>query len=462
MSRTAKLLIFSIAFTVFTIGAVVISGCQSQPENDITFNDELPMDRRIGEIKSLGGVRTESQGTHLLQLDNGDTILLKSLAINLDDDKYSDETVEVRGVLTYTKDSKPLMEVMNIDILEQYEAEEAAKAKWKVYDNDQYGFTIKYRDDFEVKESLDSVTFEILEETDSDVEAAVSQDIDAMSESEDMEVAEQMDIRHLVSVKVEDNEDGLLSYLDLESDSSEDLLAAGLTKSKIGSNNLEAYKSEAMDGAGLYFYVATNDYIYTISFEAGSDTDFRDAQNLFYEMLATFKIDSSASDDSLEENDEEDTENNETDESESVEMDEEVSSDEGDEDENSDNDSDSDEDETEVADGFNVFENETFEFSIQYPKNWYYSGGNSDESSVVRRYEFGDEPTDEKPGNVYLDVYSGEMPSGSDISLGDSTIIKNSSDNSVELYIETDSGKYRISGPASIESTLVQMAGTLE
>ncbi len=460
MSQTAKLLIFSIAFTAFTIGAVVISGCQSQPVNDKGFNDDLPMDRRIGEIKSLGGVRTESQGTHLLQLDNGDTILLKSLAINLDDDKYSGETVEVRGVLTYTKDSKPLMEVMNIDILEQYEAEEAAKAKWTTYNNDELGFSIKYRDDFEIKENLDGVRFEIIEEN-KDVNEEEDTTVDVETSGEENAENDPMEIRHLVSVKAEKNDDGLLNYLDLESDDNEDLLAAGLTKSKIGEDDLDGYKSEAMDGAGLYFYVANDEYIYTIGFEAGSDVGFREAQNLFYEMMGTFKIDSgrSSNDEEEEAVNGDETANNEP-ETDLTETD--VTEAEDEADTANDKTADDDDKKTEVSDGFNVFENETFEFSIEYPKNWYYSGGNTDDSEVVRRYEFGDEPTDETPGNVYLDVYSGEVPSGRDISSGGNTVIESTSGNTVELYVETETGNYRLTGPVSIKSTLEKMANSLE
>ncbi len=462
MSQTAKLLLFSVAFTAFTIGAVVISGCQSQQNQNSDFNDELPMDRRIGEIKSLGGVRTESQGTHLLQLDNGDTILLKSLAINLDDDKYSGETVEVRGVLTYTKDSKPLMEIMNIDILEQYEAEEAAKAKWLTYKNDQYDFSIKYRDDFDLKESLDGVTFKIEEQTNES--GNLQTDTSSSSIDEDSEEIDQEPVRHLITIKAENDEAGLLNYLDVESDSNEDLLAAGLTKSRVGANDLEAYKSEAMDGAGLYFYVSNDDYIYTISFEAGSDTGFRDAQNLFYEMLGSFKVYSDASGEADNENDsisedsgDEDDVANDDAENSDIEDEADVTDNSSEDDDNSA----SEDDDTEVADGFNVFENETFEFSVQYPKNWYYSGGTSDDSGVVRRYEFGDEPTDEEPGNVYLDVYNGNIPSGSSVSSDNNTIIKTETSGTVEIYVETDGGNYRLSGPSSIESTLIQMAQSL-
>ncbi|MEZ4087114.1 MAG: hypothetical protein R3B71_02125 [Candidatus Gracilibacteria bacterium] len=87
-------------------------------ENGIVV-DEMPQDRRIGVIEELDD--NDTVGTHRLRLDDGDTILLQSAAINLGDDKYDEVGVEVRGVITYTKGNKPLMEVTNIDILEDYD-----------------------------------------------------------------------------------------------------------------------------------------------------------------------------------------------------------------------------------------------------------------------------------------------------------------------------------------------------
>jgi len=439
---------------VFLLAAslLLIAGCQSKPQDQAFFKDDVPMDRRIGEIRSLGGVKTESQGTHILQLDNGDTVLLKSVAINLDDAKYKGQTVEVRGVLTYTKDSKSLMEVMNIDILEQYEAKEAAKSKWVTYDGADFGFSLKYRDDFTVREEARGVTFEIPDtsiptEEETDV---TDEDVDAVTETEYEPAV------HLVIIEVESRseENDLHSKLELEGDTSEDLLKAGLTMSKIGADGLMAYKSEYMDGAGLAFYVESANYIYTVNFEAGADSGYLEAKNIFYEMLGTFRV----SGDIIKEdesNDEETSVNTEDDDR-SLEF-------EGGDNFDANNDSPEqiEEDKTEVADGFNVFENETFEFSIQYPKNWYYSGAASSDSDVVRRYEFGDEPTDEKSGNVYLDVYKGTIPAGSTAGAdGNITIV--TSGGTVELYIEGDSRNFRLSGPGSLEKTLLDMAKTLE
>ncbi len=450
-------------------GMLIFGGCQSQPQEQPFFNDDVPMDRRIGLIKSLGGVRTESQGTHILQLDNGDTVLLKSTPINLDDSKYAGQTVEVRGVITYTKDSRSLMEVMNIDILEQYEAQEAAKAKWVTFSDSTLEISIIYRNDFNVKESASGVTFEIPEKkSPQNSETAAAADSEEAGEEDTAAVqAEEGDVFHLITIEVKTKsaDENLVSMLDLEGETGEDLLKAGLTMSKVGMDRLTAYKSDTMDGAGLTFYVESGSKIYTISFEAGTDSGYVEAQNLFYEMLGTFKITDEMENADTEEID--DNNNNESDVTGSND-DGEVPADEASEDgdeavadeENAVEDEETDDD-TEVADGFNVFENETFEFSIQYPKNWYYSGSATNESDVIRRYEFGDEPTDEKSGNVYLDIISGDIPSGSTAG-ADGTITVVNSDGTVEYYIEGESRNFRLSGPSSIQSTLLEMAETLE
>ncbi len=451
---------------MIAIGIFMLAGCQSEPQDQAFFNDDVPMDRRIGEIRSLGGVKTESQGTHILQLDNGDTVLLKSIAINLDDAKYKGQTVEVRGVLTYTKDSKSLMEVMNIDVLEQYEAKEAAKAKWVTYDGADFGFSLKYRDDFIVREGANGVTFEIPDTSSPVEEETTVADDEAAADTETTSGIEDEPAVHLVMIDVESRseEKDLHSKLELEGDTGEDLLKAGLTMSKIGADGLMAYKSEYMDGAGLAFYVENANYIYTVTFEAGADSGYLEAKNIFYEMLGTFKIEGGEAavteDSSTNESDvEADEENNQNEDEGSLDF-------EGGDNFDEENGSTDEEvvkeaDDTEVADGFNVFENETFEFSIQYPKNWYYSGATSSDSDVVRRYEFGDEPTDEQAGNVYLDVFKGTIPEGSSAGAdGNITIV--SEGGTVELYIEGEDRNFRLSGPGSLENTLLDMAKTLE
>lgn len=451
---------------------IFIAGCQSQQAENPYFNDDIPMDRRIGQVKSLGGVKTESQGTHILQMDNGDTILLKSTAINLDDQKYSGETVEVRGLLTYTKDARSLMEVMNIDILEQYEAKEAAKAKWQVYSNVDFGFSIKYRDDFLKSENADGVTFKIVADEDE-----VSGEEDAAEGVAEVETAISDDTAdntyHLVMVKVESKEEdeNLAGFLGLEGETSEDLLKEGLTFSKIGAESLDAYKNESMDGAGLTFYAEGEKYFYTVTFEAGTDKDYAEAKNLFYEMLGSFKIsdglsgvEDEADGDTVNDQESEDVEEDDDEEDAALSeggTEDDESFEEEDDETSEEEDSESDT-EISVEDGFNVFENETFEFSIQYPKNWYYSGSASSESDVVRRYEFGDEPTEEQPGNVFLDILNTDLPEGTRIDANGTDIVKVVDGDTVEIYVKGEDRNFRLSGPLGVENTLLQMAQTLE
>jgi hypothetical protein len=452
------LLILGLTLTFF-VGVAALQGCQGSQEDDQFINDDIPTDRRIGILKSLGGIKTESAGTHLLQLDNGDTILLKSLGINLDDDKYYGETIEVRGVLTYAKDSKPLMEVMNIDILEKYEPREEKQSKWITYDGSEYNFSIKYRDDFVLKENARGVTFEIPMEQEEDK---------VIDEDSEEDVVEEVSYNASSIVRIITDSKGpgedLLTYLNLESDESEDLLEAGLTESKVGKNNLQAFKEQSMDGVGVSFYAEGGAYFYTISFEGGDDRNYLDAQNLFYEILSTFEVEDvdSVSDPPDEDEDFDiniDSPFYEGDSEEDIPTD---TDNEEDQSDGASDDVDDMEEETDLPEGYSIFENESFDFTIQHPKSWYYEGSSSGETGVIRHYEFGDEPLDEADGYVFLDLMSGEIPSGSEVSAGGNTVTKVSSGDNIEIYIEGKTRNYRISGPASLESTLLTMAGSIK
>lgn len=102
-----------ITFVAFSFS--VLAGCQSESERQ---SKNFPMMiRKVGVIRSLGGAKTASEGTHILQTEKGDSILLKAVDINLDDEKYQDKTIEVRGVWLQVNDEE-LLEVQNIDIVE--------------------------------------------------------------------------------------------------------------------------------------------------------------------------------------------------------------------------------------------------------------------------------------------------------------------------------------------------------
>ena len=85
-------------------------------KNEVIFENNT-QEKRVGVLKSLGGMSI-GEGTHLLELENGSTMRLRSLNIDLNNEKYLSKKVEVRGPIATTSDGKDLMDVQSIDLAE--------------------------------------------------------------------------------------------------------------------------------------------------------------------------------------------------------------------------------------------------------------------------------------------------------------------------------------------------------
>lgn len=455
------LMLLSLGFTIF-------SGCQSSQDRPKDI-DEVPTERRIGVIKSLGGVKTSNQGTHLLQLDDGDTILLKSLAINLDDSQYLNNTVEVRGSLLYTTDGKQIMEVMNIDVLDEPLTPQATTPTWEDYASPSLGFSIKYRSDLDLK-SENGVSFE--------------REIESEGSDSNGSSTAKTKKKHSLAINREPigTDETFFGKIGVKSDSSADLLSVGMTKSKIGSQSLDAVKK--MVNSEATYFIQSDQWIYTVHIDTGNDSQTLDDQNLFYEMLSTFRLL-----DKEEHTSEADVSNNLETSGESQEKTVKPSTpppppststepmpppsptattSEVKETQGVDNDS-----ETstktgtsvpqETASNSNLLESETFQFGMQYPKSWYYSGSAGTEAGVVRHYDFGTEPIEEVPAIVGFDVMSGTMPSGSSVDVGGKTASMTTSGGTIQIYVQGDGSRYyRLSGPSNYKNTLLEIASTIQ
>lgn len=438
-------------------------GCQMlQPKETPPNVDEQPLDRRIGLIKSLGGVKTSSQGTHLLQLDDGSTILLKSLQINLDDLQYSGKNVEVRGLITYTTDGKQIMEVENIDILQNETPASEQQVSWEDYASAGLNFSIKYRSDFKVDDT-DSTKVSFSKEV--QPEPVTQQTLQTEASTQSGPVSHDFIIE-----KTDLKKDELLTFLKLKDDSSAELLAKGFTKSKVGAMSMDSLKKT--DGNKIIYYVV-GDPVYQITLDSGSDQETLSDQNLFYEMLGTFRImgaDSSTGHEgdllnNLDMGSQQPLKVTSGSTSESsasagsngsglINFDAAASG---------------------VAtiesipatqqqlEGYAKLQSDVFNFALQYPKSWYYAGSAGSDTGVIRHYEFGSKPLDEQPGNVFMDVMSGTVPGGSQVTANGKTVTKTSSGSNTVLYVQgTGSRVYKITGPSAQESTLLQMAGSIE
>lgn len=275
---------------------VSLTACKKTAIRETDNIEHAPLDRRIGQIESLGGIKTSSQGTHLLKLDDGSAILLKSLNVDLDNQKYRSKIVEVRGLLDYTKDKKQIMDIENIDILEEAAAQQPVIVRWKDYVNPALGFEARYRDDFQIQEEPEQVRF--IRQVKSEIPSLEKTAQKTQIETQQKDTFSTQVIKEhiiVVAIKPHTSEQTLLQFLGLENDSMNVLYAAGLTKSKIGTNGLDAYKKETSDkngvkGKNIYFYIDHNNIFYEIHFAGSENGQVLEDQNVFYDFINSFKL----------------------------------------------------------------------------------------------------------------------------------------------------------------------------
>ena len=417
----------SIALPLIIVASLAFLGGCGSPESDLDENDivvdEVPQDRRIGVIEEMNS--TDSVGTHRLRLDDGDTILLQSTAINLDDEKYSEVGIEVRGVISYTKGNKPLMEVTNIDILEDYEIEETKAAEWDEYDGAL--FSIRYRDDFEMEKSSGKVSFTLEIEQDEGDEDSSDEILEDTFE---------------VSFEEKGEDEDLLSYLGLEGDDAAALLPAGLARSKVGILNLDALKKEE-DGV-VTFYVEGESNVFELLFEVSDHENALKNENLFYEMVGSFDLKGDLPagaenmDNSLMESRTMDFDNLHTEDAAvqpqaySVDL-----------------------------SGYESFESDSVGFTVQYPGNWYFEGSNSSEAGVSQVYSFAEEDFEEGGVAVVEMSIMGSDPSTSTISANGKELGFTDNGGSVDVVYEGDGRYFRFSGPKDMQQTLINMAASV-
>lgn len=109
-----------------------------------------------------------------------------------------------------------------------------------------------------------------------------------------------------------------------------------------------------------------------------------------------------------------------------------------------------------IMEGYRYFESGPYDFMMQYPSNWYYSGGGG-------HYSFSDSAEgDEVIGLDILDE-SVSSKSGSSVSIDNGKTAKFvSSGGNYGIYVERDDDScYYVEGPSSYESVILDMAGSI-
>ena len=261
-----------------------LSGCSVFKSTDNSFDNDRPLDRRIGTIKPLGNVGTSAQGTDILDLGTGDTVLLRSAQINLDDPAYQGKMVEVMGLITHKTDGKELMDVTNIDVVDASPTQQTNLVTWKDFPNG-LGVEIQYRSDLDASSSDNQIEFTrdfVPSSSTQQTTSTTQQTSDSMVNS----------IRHTLKIE-KVSSDSVTSYLKLADQQPATLTAAGLTKSKIGSKPYDAFKKDKGDSITYYVQAGSEVFVITLTTAVNGKADEHsvDDRNLFYDMLNQMTFD---------------------------------------------------------------------------------------------------------------------------------------------------------------------------
>ncbi len=380
-------------------------------KDDIVFESNV-QEKRIGILKSLGGMSV-GEGTHILELENQSTMRLRSSIVDLDNEKYLAQRVEIRGPIAKTEDGKDLMEVKSIDLAEEEEQEETLEGVEKEYTNAQLGFRLVYTDSWEINEESDRIVFNAPKKSESEDE-----------ESEDMVIIERFPNPQKKSLE---------SFLQLPSDNNS-LITLGYTQTLVGTDQLEGLKKEANNRQEIDIWLTRGDDVYQLSFIGSENPEIANNRNTFFSMVTSFRFIGIL-------------EEEVTEESEEIVEEEEVAEE-------------MEEEEVEkITEGYSFFESLPYKFTGQYPSSWYFNGS-SGTGDTIHHYGFGDEPLDEGGQElISVDIVSGSLPSGSPVTFGQNSGVKVYENGKVAIYItRTGSTLYKIHGDTKYESKIIDMA----
>lgn len=255
--------------------------------DDLTFVDEAQQTKRIGTLKSLGGMSV-GEATHLLEAKGGHTMRLRSLNIDLDQDKYINKLVEVRGLIGTASDGKEVMDVVSIDLSEDELDDDKVKGEEKEYKNADMGFLLTYLDNWEIEENDTEIVFTasapVIVDEDEDEDVEVDEEVEADEDAEEITPD-----RIVLSKEANPNSLTVETFLGLPTDA-DDLIISGYTKSLVGIDQLEGLKKESPDKMEIDIWLDRNDSIYQLTFVGTDNEDTVDNRNTFFSMVSSFQL----------------------------------------------------------------------------------------------------------------------------------------------------------------------------
>lgn len=110
-----------------------------------------------------------------------------------------------------------------------------------------------------------------------------------------------------------------------------------------------------------------------------------------------------------------------------------------------------------------IFLSEPFKFSIEYPKNYFYGTVETEDESIIRRYEFGSNPIDEEIGQYSLELRNTSAPDGTILTLNGKELTLSYTETEVNIYYTDAKNRlYRLNGPIELDEELQNLATTIE
>ena len=409
----------------FVLGLAVLGGCQASVSPEQVKQMAMGQEKRIGMLQSLGGAFVSSKATHLLRMDDGKTVYLKSDVLDLKNEKYIGKEVEVMGGITRTKDGNQTMLVESIDLIDAEAASAEEVPEWMDYASENLGISLKYRSDYLLKEIAGNIVLQpkpVEKEDGSGVQLENDQkslaeiSFSLLSKAEDFDLAKEMNIKGWEN---------------------SDVLAGGYNRSKVTQKAVDAFKKASNSGKEIIYYLKNSNGSYKISFKAGeTQEDFISEQNMFYDILASVDFRGALPPTGIA-----------TKETEVVveALQDDVKS----------------TDSSDDLSGFSTFTSESQKFTIQYPKSYYFGSAAANQGAVVS-YEFGIKPLEEVAGEISLDIVRALPKDGKQAEFSGKKMTVVASDAGVSVYIAQNGKVFRLSGQSSKEGLLKQMASTLK
>lgn len=382
------------------------------------------------KVVTLQGVVDEQSmtdhqnGTHLLTTEKGEIIPLKSISLNLSNNKYADSVVEIVG--KYDKDEVLLVSSVTVLRANEKNADDEGLVD-DIYKNTDLGFQIKHPSNWKLVEGAEIQFF--------------SPEFTEKSPDADYFQISMFAFDYNPSFAL----DGAPTT-PLQSFFSRDFLDLGSFDSylvKIGPDMLDAIKIENADGVSYYMY--RNKVIYNLSFIPSKSNSLIENKAVFKAALSSFRflgftvtdIESDSTMTDGEFIDDSDGSSNLL--KKGFESDYSID-----------------------YENYTSFESLPYHFTAIYPSDWYYSGRSNAGNGILHHYGFSTESVTTENEILSLNILSSVVKKGSKLPINTEAYKVSEADGNVGIYVVMRDQGFHISGPAKYEDVLLAIASSIK